>query len=264
MATKLISFDLDDTLWPVLPTLKAAELKTWEWLQAESPAFTERYSLKDIANYRIALFRDNPDLQSSIAGLRKRSIAELAMQAGMDEAAAQQLSLRAFEVHYQLRQQVEPFPGTREILEELSQHYLLVAITNGNADIYTTQLGEFFVLSVSAESEGVGKPDPVIFSNARQKAEQLTGQSLPESSVVHVGDSLLHDVQGAKQVGFAAVWFQHHSLVEPGQRHRYELDNSNSLLKYPEPTTLEEHELARADAEITDLSELPAVLASLD
>ncbi len=263
MTIKLLSFDLDDTLWPVFPTLKAAELKTYDWLQEEAPALTERYSLRDIASYRVDLFRDNPELQNQIGELRRRSIAELAMQAGMSGGDAALLADRAFDLHYELRQQVTPFPQVRETLARLSQDYQIVAITNGNADIFATELGEFFLFSISAESEGVSKPERKIFSKARQRAEQVTGESLSAESVLHIGDSLLHDVQGARQAGFRAVWLQHHTLVAPEERHRYELKDSESPLSYPQSSELHEGELLRADAEISDLAELPGVLEQL-
>ena len=129
--------------------------------------------------------------------------------------------------------------------------------------IFATELGEFFILSVSAESEGISKPERGIFDRARQKAEQLTGQSLPEESVVHVGDNLLHDVQGARQAGLRAVWMQHHSLVAEEDRHRYEIDKKRKLFNYPDTAHIDNDQLLRADAEISDLAELPGILESL-
>ena len=264
MPIELLSFDLDDTLWPVFPTLKAAELETYEWLKRQAPELTEQFSLKAIANYRIDLFRSNPDLQHSIGELRKRSIEDLAKQAGIAERAAQLLSAEAFELHYQLRQRVEPFPHVKDTLANLAQRYHIVAITNGNADIFATELGEFFLLSVSAESEGIGKPERAIFESARSKAEQLTGEAVPVESMLHVGDSLLHDVQGARQAGIRAVWLQHHTLVSAEDRHQYDLKESDSPYRYPESTGTDEQQLLRADAEISDLVELPDVIEQLD
>ena len=44
------------------------------------------------------------------------------------------------------------------------------------------------------------KPDPRIFSIAASRA------GFPPSQILHVGDSLEEDVQGAKSIGMIPVW----------------------------------------------------------
>ena len=45
---KCVTFDLDDTLWAVHPPMKVANHNLWDWLTRETPAFVERYELKDL------------------------------------------------------------------------------------------------------------------------------------------------------------------------------------------------------------------------
>ena len=38
----VMSFDLDDTLWPIAPVMLAAEAQMWEWLNAQHPEVMKR------------------------------------------------------------------------------------------------------------------------------------------------------------------------------------------------------------------------------
>jgi putative hydrolase of the HAD superfamily len=55
-------------------------------------------------------------------------------------------------------------------------------------------------VSVSSAEFGVMKPDPRIFQEA------LDRMQVPADQAVMVGDSLAHDVHGARQVGMRGVW----------------------------------------------------------
>jgi putative hydrolase of the HAD superfamily len=80
----------------------------------------------------------------------------------------------------------------------------LVAVSNGNADVFRTPVGAYFHASVSARDCGVAKPDPRIFEAAAQRL------ALPPQAVLHVGDDVLADAVGARAVGMQAVWVNTH------------------------------------------------------
>ena len=40
---RAITLDLDDTLWPILPTLERAEARLQSWLDAEAPATADQW-----------------------------------------------------------------------------------------------------------------------------------------------------------------------------------------------------------------------------
>ncbi len=58
---KLISFDLDDTLWPCHQTIHMAEARTYEWLQQYAPVITEHYTLDTMREKRMAWVKANPE-----------------------------------------------------------------------------------------------------------------------------------------------------------------------------------------------------------
>ena len=117
------------------------------------------------------------------------------------------------------------------VLEVLAEDYTLGALTNGNADIYKTDAGEYFDFAFLAEELGASKPAPDMFEAALSHAD------VSAAEIAHVGDNPDHDIEGARAVGMRTVWMNNRNLEWPGGQ--------------------------RADREITNLRQLPEVLASL-
>ncbi len=194
---RAISLDLDDTLWPIWPTIARAERVLLEWLQARAPTtaalFSSPEALRDIRNQ---LQDVRPDLHSDLSALRRESIRVALHRAGDDSLLADE----AFEVFFAERQKVELFDDVLPALDALAARFPLVALTNGNADIQRVGLGAYFTASITAREFGVAKPDPRIFAAAAGAADVLPEQ------VLHVGDDALLDVLGALNAGMQAVW----------------------------------------------------------
>ncbi len=194
---KAITLDLDDTLWPIWPTIARAEERLQAWLQQHAPATAPlvadpqaRRELRDTVEAQW------PAQVHDLSAMRRESI-RLALQRSGDDAA---LAEPAFEVFFAARMEVDLFADARPGLAWLAARYPLVAVSNGNADVGRMGLGEFFTASVSARDVGVGKPDPRIFHAA---AEVL---KLAPHEVLHVGDDAALDVLGALGVGMQTVW----------------------------------------------------------
>ncbi len=72
---RAISIDLDDTLWPIWPTITRAERVLLDWLTHHAPAtatlFSSTESLRAIRNQMVAL---RPDLLHDLSALRRESI----------------------------------------------------------------------------------------------------------------------------------------------------------------------------------------------
>ena len=58
---KVLSFDLDDTLWPVGPVIEAAELELLGWLQREYPRVVQGHGLESLRALRAQVAVDRPD-----------------------------------------------------------------------------------------------------------------------------------------------------------------------------------------------------------
>jgi putative hydrolase of the HAD superfamily len=99
------------------------------------------------------------------------------------------------------------YPGVAECLQTLSDAgHTLISITNGYRSYQEPvlrQLGvlSFFKAMVSPEAAGAAKPEAAIF----RFAEQFGG-----APRVHIGDTLPHDIAGAKRAGWQAIY-----IVQP-------------------------------------------------
>jgi len=194
---KAISLDLDDTLWPVWPTIERAEKALHDWLGEHAPKTAELYSsplaLREI---RDSMTAQRPDLQHDLSALRRESIRLALSRAG----EAPEMADPAFEVFFAARQRVDFYDDALAALAFLGSRFPLVALSNGNADVQRVGIGRHFRATVSAREFGVGKPDPRIF-HAAANAVQVR----PEN-VLHIGDDATLDVLGAINAGLQAVW----------------------------------------------------------
>ena len=201
-----ITLDLDDTLWPVMPTLVRAEAALGDWLATRAPRTGALFA--DTPR-RLALRQEvleqHPEHVHDLSFQRLRALTLGLARQGEDPALAEP----AFEVFFAARQQVDLYPQAAEVLQRLSGRYPLLAVSNGNADVVRVGLGAYFSGSVSARDAGVAKPDPRIFHAAAAHLGCAPHQ------VLHVGDDHAADVVGAAQAGMQAVWLRHSTALEP-------------------------------------------------
>jgi len=222
---KVLSFDLDDTLWPCKPTILRAEEKLYQWLTEHVPAITESYDIYQLRDKRRLLFNDHPELSCDLTRLRLKSFAMLAEEFSLSDDWINP----AFEIFYEARQQVTLFDDVRPALDELIKKFRLVSLTNGNADTVKTGIDHWFEFSINSASVGKLKSEPDIYRQVQTRVNIDAGQML------HIGDDPVNDVSGAKQAGAHAIWLNREHKPWP-------LDSC-------EP-----------DAVITSLQQLPSVL----
>jgi len=94
-----------------------------------------------------------------------------------------------------------------------ANHYRLAVITNGNADVRRLGLADYFQFALCAEELGIGKPDPHPFEEALRRA------GVPAAQAVHIGDHPSDDIQGARNAGMRAVWFNPQGKPWDGDDH---------------------------------------------
>ena len=242
---KAISFDLDDTLWPLMPTVMDAEKAQWQWLSSNYPHLAEHLTPQRADELREQLLQEGSAQLADVSWARQELLRRLAASAGLESPESEQLVTEAFKVFLQQRCAVLPFDDALQVLPRLAENFRLVAITNGNADVFSTALGELFEFSLSPTTMGVAKPDAVIFNEA---LEQL---GLPAAQVLHVGDSVKHDVVGASAVGMRTALMLHNEVDSEANGH-YQNTGKNAALFEDE-----EH---GADAVVRSLHELELLL----
>jgi FMN hydrolase / 5-amino-6-(5-phospho-D-ribitylamino)uracil phosphatase len=211
-----VTLDLDDTLWPVEPTIERAELKLYQWVEKNYPQVSNAYTQQDIAAKRMELKLSRADIAHNVTELRYCSLLEIADEFGYGNAFAQE----ALELFRYYRNQVEPYEFSESILAILKQHFIVGAITNGNAQLDQIPIGEYFDFVVTAEEMGVCKPHPNMF----ERASRLANVEL--ANVMHVGDSAQTDVLGAMNAGCKAVWLNSKRQPWPGGQNPHHVVHS--------------------------------------
>ena len=192
-----ISLDLDDTLWPIWPTIERAEGVLQEWLLREAPKTASLLLTPGILReLREATAKERSDLAHDLSALRRESIRTALKRAGEDPALADP----AFDAFFAERQRVTLYDDALPALKWLSERYPLVAVSNGNADIHKTGVGRWFRTAFNARAFGSGKPHAPIF-----RAAAASVGLLPRD-VLHVGDDAELDVVGALNAGMQAAW----------------------------------------------------------
>lgn len=225
---KVITFDLDDTLWDVWPIIYRAEARMQAWLAERYPRITQHYDsagLREVA-YRIA--REQPEIAHDKTEMRLRGLRYVAQEQGYPVELAE----AAYQVFFAARNEVDLFPDVLPVIQSLAEDYTLGALSNGNADLTRTPLGPYFDFHFNAIQVGAEKPDPAMF----QATLEHTGAK-PEE-IVHIGDHHAHDILGAQQLGLRTIWVNRKDQDWAGD--------------------------TPADAEIRDLSQLNAALQRLN
>jgi FMN hydrolase / 5-amino-6-(5-phospho-D-ribitylamino)uracil phosphatase len=194
---RAIAIDLDDTLWPIWPTITRAEEALQAWLSTHAPATAALCAAPGaLRELRNQMNITRPDLAHDMSGLRRESIRLVLQRAGDDPALAEP----AFEVFFAERHRVDLFDDALPALAWLSRRYPVVAVSNGNADVHRVGIGAHFCASLNAHGFGAAKPDPRIFHAAAQAA------GVASHEVLHVGDDAHLDGVGALNAGMQLAW----------------------------------------------------------
>jgi len=153
------------------------------------------------AQVRRRVLAEDPGLRHRLSALRRLTLRSALLELGYPETEATQLAEGAFLAMLEARHRIDLFPDTLPTLQQLTRHYRLGAVTNGNADVRRLGLADYFDFALCAEELGVGKPDRRPFDEA------LARGAVSATQAVHVGDHPGDDILGAQAAGWRAVWF---------------------------------------------------------
>lgn len=217
-AVKVVSFDLDDTLWPLEQTIMAAESKQYQWIQANAANVAAQLDQRQVFEKRREYVKQNPHLQGDVTAMRKQSLAALFAEYGYDASAVTGMVGEVFDVFYQARSQVILFDDAMQCLEDLRKSFKVAAITNGNADLEIAGIHHLFDDIRCATLDSPPKPDAYMF-NACARALQV----LP-SEILHVGDNVETDVGGGRLAGTLTAWYNPDGLSWPEDQPAATLD----------------------------------------
>ncbi|MFP4590883.1 MAG: HAD family hydrolase [Halobacteriales archaeon] len=189
-----VSFDLDRTLCRY--ERPGTELLAQAFAAVGVEPF---FSMVDFAASFDSFAGDAPDVET----LRRRCFRELAAKRGVDRSVGEAVA----EVYNDRRDPagVVLLPGAREAVETAAAGGPVALITNGyepvqRAKLEAIGLEDAFDAVVYAGTDTAFKPDPAPFETVASRL------GVDAEATVHVGDSLAHDVAGAKGAGWGAVW----------------------------------------------------------
>lgn len=205
---RAISFDLDDTLWPIWPVIERAEKALIHWLSNHAPTtaslLASPAALQDIRQHmHDVVLKTKPEMAHDLSAIRKESIRLALCRAGDDPLLAD----LAFDVFFAERNRVKYYDDAMPAIQALAKRYPLISLSNGNAQLDQVGLAQHFKAAVSATGFGVAKPDARIFNEAARLADVFPHE------VLHVGDDVEADVVGAMEAGMQAVWLNRQGKI---------------------------------------------------
>lgn len=209
---KAMTFDLDDTLYDNWPIIRTLEARMVEWLHHHHP-ISATVPLSWWQSHKQRLAECDPWLPNDVTQWRFQQIESGLVRLGYDEQQAHSAASSAIEEVLRLRSDFSVPEETHRVLTRLAAQMPLVAITNGNVDVERIGLSAYFTLTLKAGPDGYAKPHGEMF---RKAAQYL---ALDAGSILHVGDHLNTDVQGAKASGFQACWFNDTAISPRQARH---------------------------------------------
>lgn len=233
MAIKLLTFDLDDTLWDVKSIVRRADDAMRAWIRAQHPGFAEQFDFRDFYVLAETVRRERADIAHDFTQQRLEVLRRAFVQGGYPADRAEVAAQGAFAEFFRGRNSVEFFPGALDVLAELRREFELHALSNGTADIQIVGLGHIFSRQFSAISVGAAKPDPRMYLAAIAAAGVKPGEA------IHIGDHPEQDIAAAAALGMKTIWVNLQGQSWP-------------------------QNLPQADAEMADFSELRPLIYRLD
>ncbi|EPE37508.1 hypothetical protein CF66_3063 [Candidatus Photodesmus katoptron] len=197
---KAMTFDLDDTLYDNQPIMHQLEKKMLIWLHKKHPiSSTQPITWWKQIKYK--LLEKKPLLKHDVTLWLFYQIEQGLIQLEYSFSKARKAAKESIEKMLELRSQFKVSYETHQILASLAEKIPIAAITNGNVNVNKIGLSPYFQLVLKAGRDGLAKPYPDMFIQAKQFLK------LHSHQILHIGDHLLTDVLGAKKNGFQACWY---------------------------------------------------------
>ena len=117
---RALSFDLDDTLWPITPTILRAERRLQDWLHAEVPEIAPHWPSERLRAHRDAVAARRPDLAHDYGAQRRHSLIEILA----DHPERERLVEDAFATFYAARNEVDLYDDALDCLAQVGRRFV--------------------------------------------------------------------------------------------------------------------------------------------
>jgi putative hydrolase of the HAD superfamily len=198
-----VSLDLDDTLWPVEPSILLAERHLDDWLKQHHAAVAAAWPIAALRGLREQVSDERPDLAHDFTAQRMLTLQRAFAACGIGDEHVE----AAYEDYYAARNRVDCYEDALPALHALAARLPLVSISNGNADLERIGLRAHFAHCISAREFGTAKPAAAIFHDACARL------GFAPENVLHVGDDPWLDVVGARGAGLRTGWLNRHAAT---------------------------------------------------
>ncbi|WP_372762453.1 HAD-IA family hydrolase [Pseudoalteromonas sp.] len=201
----VLSFDLDDTLYDNRPIITAAVQAQLDYLNA-LPGFGQQ-GPQFWQHCREQVAQQQPELIDDVTQWRQHTLRLALAKLGFKGQELAQHANSAYQAFADARSNIAVSQEVLTLLDKLSQHFRLIAITNGNVEVERFNLKDKFELVLQAGRHGKAKPHSSLFDQAAAHFK------IKNSNILHIGDSLDSDVQGANNAGCQSVWLNNQAHV---------------------------------------------------
>jgi putative hydrolase of the HAD superfamily len=194
---RLISFDLDNTLYDNRPVIALAEKKSREYLDATFRQQQKRFDFAQFSAIRQKLLdqqnssHERDSRYDDLTRLRRDVLLEICSPLDGAEKIVEQ-ALNLFLEHRSLATIPQPI---QKMMEQLAKNYTVVSVTNGNCRADLLSCGSLFQQNYSPTHGFRAKPHPEMLE---QVSEDF---SLSTEQILHIGDSESSDGDAARAAG---------------------------------------------------------------
>ena len=255
---RLLSFDLDDTLWPMRPVLDAAN---YQLVNKMVKVGAKSASTQNLQHMLKSIRQKDASLSYSAA--RVKAIRQILNANKLSHINHTQL----YDVWLRARHNAADdllYPGTLETLTQLREAFpetIFAAITNGPGDplAMRPEFAACFDLTITGEDSKVfpgRKPSPIIYNTALSRAGVEASEGW-----VHCGDDILNDVATSKALGATTIWLTDSSCDPVAEINPYSTLNVRE--KAAREAQRRSVSLSCVDCRIRHITELPAALIEL-
>jgi FMN hydrolase / 5-amino-6-(5-phospho-D-ribitylamino)uracil phosphatase len=219
---RAISFDGDGTLWDFEQVMRRSLQRVLDELSQIDPDTASLLSIEKMISIRKTVGEELTGKMTNLETIRLEAFKRTLQIVGKpDDCLAAYLNQR----YYRFKD-ISLFDDVMPTLKELNKKFKLGLLSNGNSYPERCGLEGIFEFVVFSQDHGIEKPDPEIFKIALIKA------ACSPKQLLHVGDSLSNDVQGAANAGITGIWLNRNSTINPGAvSPDYEIKSLTELLE---------------------------------
>ena len=119
MTIRLVTFDLDNTLWQVDAVIRRAEKEMRNWIQPHVPNYASYMNPENVASLRTRVMEENPRTRHDVSTLRIHMMRLAFEQCGLSQTEADTKAREAFAVFIQWRNTITFYDGAQDTLNAL-------------------------------------------------------------------------------------------------------------------------------------------------